>query len=390
MGVIIVAIALAVSAMVLVVMRGFREYRYYTCLWFPLFFLSGFVTVNALPVFFHDFGGGPEGGFAGMAAGFTLMFTAPFMLLFTVLCINYPPLSAMLQHSKITKRTVSACIILSTLVYVCIARRVDFTVVDQYGESVPNVAMRYHRNSVFAGIQVGGTLYTDSRGKASVKYFAPERIGLSYIRPQHGCEFSGGWRFDRSSSKQPPATIHAWRQGKAAPVYSAYSRRYLQELSGSYTFGYSFESNIIHNTHFEEADVVVTIHNEGRPHGQQRREWDWGVRLDFHGKGGIQVSQDEFPYVAPGKGYRGEIVFEFPPSLGRSWSMSIPGPHRRYYFRTKDGKYGTTGLTAYGYNDGKMFVRFDDISLNYEGGQNLAYVHGSERNRSRPTARTID
>lgn len=92
--------------------------------------------------------------------------------------------------------------------------------------------------------------------------------------------------------------------------------------------------------------------------------FDWKCRVFVPG-GGLQIYDEQFPFLAPESDYTNEDIIDEPLTLGNQWSQDV---RRNYYIHTADGNYGRMSFRMIAHGD--HFSQIDSY-LNLSGSRNL-------------------
>jgi hypothetical protein len=115
-----------------------------------------------------------------------------------------------------------------------------------------------------------------------------------------------------------------------------------------------------------------TLQVEGWTQDSQKKEgwkYDWKCRVSVPG-GGLQIYDEQFPFLAPESNYIPEDVIDMPVTNGVPWSYIV---HRNFYVHTADGKFGRMIFTMVAGGD-----NFCELNLyfNPTGSRNLESESG--------------
>lgn len=239
-------------------------------------------------------------------------------------------------------------------------------IVDQYGNPVPGVVVKYKAQSQYLAAGTGfGKTTTDEDGRFNTR--GAEGVGLSirkFIKP--GYQFSGIQDFDnfqrfehsilwRDFTIDSPYVFKAWKVD-----------RYPEVNTGGTTFG--FDLGELYSMDFTAPYVTNVKHKKKLDLDLQvrfdRDDAGWRVKL-LVPDGGLIETDDLFMNLAPEEGYRQEINYSGP----KEKYISIK---KKYYIHSRGKFYGylSADIRPYHRNKAMSAIRFRYV-MNLENGREL-------------------
>ncbi len=251
------------------------------------------------------------------------------------------------------------------------AKKIEFygKIVDQYGNPVPGVQVKYIARSEYLVSSSGlGTVITDSEGHFNTE--GAKGTGLSIRKfTKSGYQFTGIQRFDNFNryedsvlwqdfTKDQPYIFKAWKVERYPETIKSESNLYLLTPDGrKSTFDILAKGKQRFKKGVEKGNFTISF---------DRVDNDWSVRLEAL-DGGVLETNDTFRNLAPESGYQEFVEYKFP--INGSDTVE-----KMYYIKMLDGKYYgqmTIEFRAYNYRNGKAAVILSYV-VNIENGRNLA------------------
>ena len=242
-------------------------------------------------------------------------------------------------------------------------------IIDQYGEPVPGVLVKYKARSEYLAAGTGfGETTTDAEGRFNTK--GAEGTGLSireFIKP--GYQFPGIQAFDnyqrfedsvlwKNFSEDKPYVFKVWKIERYPEVIRSEKNLYLLTPDGRQsTFDLLAKGKQRFKKGVQAGDFTVSF---------SRADDKWSVRVEAL-NGGILETNDIYQNLAPESGYQKFVEYKFP--INHSDTAE-----KKYNIQMRDGKYYgqmTIEFRAYDYRQGKAAI-FLSYVVNLENGRDLA------------------
>lgn len=238
-------------------------------------------------------------------------------------------------------------------------------IVDQYGEPVPGVLVKYKAISVYLAAGTGfGETTTDAEGRFNTQ--GAEGAGLS-IREfiKGGYQFPGILDFDnyqrfedsvlwKNFTKDKPYVFKAWKVDRYAKV-NVGDEIFLFDLGVLYSMDFTASSvKRVKKKGDLDLDVQVLIN---------RDDSGWNVTLSVP-NGGLIETDDAYLNIAPESGYQKKITY----SGAKEKNNEID---KKYYLHSRGKLYGSLVVSIKPYYRNSSAINFQYV-MNLENGRDLA------------------
>ena len=237
-------------------------------------------------------------------------------------------------------------------------------IVDQHGDPVPGVVVKYKAQSQYLAAGTGfGETMTDGDGCFNTK--GAEGVGLSireFIKP--GYQFTGIEEFDnfqrfensvlwRDFTKEKPFVFKAWKVNQY-PSVNVGETTFGFDLGVFYSMDFTAASvNRVKQRGVLDLDLQVIIDHD---------ESGWKVKL-LVPNGGLIETEDYFLNLAPEDGYQKEVTL-------RGAKEKYVEISKKYYIHSRGRVYGSLQTNIRPYHKNTSAIRFHYV-MNLENGRDL-------------------
>jgi hypothetical protein len=249
-------------------------------------------------------------------------------------------------------------------------------VVDENGRPIEGVLVKFEWTSLDPQGHSEHQTYSDKNGRFSLTDVRGKRLIVSvekegYHWLRQGRRF--GFEFANTSEDifhkpdaSNPVTFHLKKIGETEPLIKRYSKIPISKDGKPVLF------NLFNGKVSENGQLKIQMWRSENRDTQNR--FDWKLVISVPG-GGLQETSEEFPALAPEKGYVEELELNVPASLGANWAASLES--QAYVVFGNPKKYARISFRAR--PTGQHF--FMDYWLNPSGSRNLEFDPAKQINK---------